>query len=104
MILEKYNPLRTCSIKAWRSEFVNSGILVAANSLLAATRSSFNVETKRANTDSVINGSGTPKSNALCEAHLPVPLFPAVSMITSTIGRPVSGSFFVKISAVISIK
>ncbi len=63
-MIYKYNPYELVRLKLDALEFVNSGILVA-NSLLAATRSSFNVETKRANTDSVINGSGTPKSNAL---------------------------------------
>src|ERR1044072_2143197 len=45
---------------------------------------------------------GTPRSIEFCEVHFPVPFEPALSRIISTIDLPVSASFCVKISAVIS--
>ena len=49
-------------------------------------------------------GTGTPKSIAVCDVHLPVPFWPAVSRIISTSGPSVSASFFRKTVAVISIR
>src|SRR5699024_6148540 len=64
----------------------------------------YSLKTQLYITVSVINGKGTPNSSALMLVHLPVPFCPALSKMTSTIGCFVSSSFFVKISAVISIK
>ena len=61
-------------------------------------------ERHRANTASAIVGAGTPMSSALVEVHLPVPFWPAVSRTTSTKGFLVTGSFCLRMSAVISIR
>ena len=58
----------------------------------------------RANTASATCGMATPRSSPACEVHLPVPFWPAVSRITSTIGLPVSGSLTARMSVVISIR
>jgi hypothetical protein len=71
----------------------------------AATRSSLMAEMQRANTASAIVGAGTPMSSALVEVHLPVPFWPAVSRTTSTKAFFfVTGSFCLRMSAVISIR
>ena len=72
--------------------------------LLAATRSSFSAEIHLAKTASAIVIVGMPRSKALSLVHFPVPFCPAVSRIISTTGFPVSSSFFVRISEVISIR
>jgi len=43
-------------------------------------------------------------SRALTEVHLPVPFWPAVSRMTSTMGFLVIGSFCLRMSAVISMR
>ena len=72
--------------------------------MLAATRWSFWADRHRLNTASPMSVSGMPCSVAASTVHLPVPFCPAVSRITSTVGLPVSGSTFLKMSAVISIR
>ena len=58
----------------------------------------------RAKTASVMVGVATPSSRALMLVQRPVPFCFATSRITSTIGLPVSPSFFRKMLAVISTR
>jgi len=58
----------------------------------------------RLSTAALIVGMGAPTSRAFWLVHFPVPFCAASSRIRSTIGRPVSGSTFVKMRAVISIR
>ena len=66
---------------------LNSGIFLP-NSFAAITRSSFMAERQRENTASPMRVSGTPSSSAAMPVHLPVPFWPAVSSIFSTMGLP----------------
>src|SRR5699024_353847 len=102
-ILLIYNAFLTVSIHSAFCSFT-SDCSGPYKTLLAFVLSSFKYEIQRANTDSVINGKGTPNSSALMLVHLPVPFLPALSRITSSNGLLVSSSCFVKISAVISTK
>ncbi len=58
---------------------------------------------QRAKTDSPIRVTGWPRSSALKTVHLPVPFWPAVSRILSTIGCP-SSSCLAKMWLEISIR
>ena len=98
-----YSARRTDSLNAERSP-ENFSALGPANTLLAATRSSLREDRPRANTDSVIRVSGTPRSSALWPVHLPVPFCAARSRITSTSILSLLSSFFVNIFEVISIR
>ncbi len=101
--LLRYSARRTASTNAARSPS-NGAADGPDRTLLAATRSVFSDDSTRANTDSVISGSGTPRSSAFWLVHLPVPFCAARSRITSTRCLPVSSSFLPKIFDVISIR
>jgi len=98
-----YNAFLTASINSSLSPSKVS-VVEPFNILLAAARSLFMAEIHRANTASVIVGVEIPRSSALWLVHFPVPFCPAVSSMTSIIGLPVSGSYLVKMSCVISIR
>ena len=66
-------------------------------------RSSFTAERQRANTASPMRVRGMPCCRASMAVHLPVPFWPAVSRIFSTIGSP-SSSLKPRMSRVISIR
>src|SRR5699024_12430369 len=74
-ILLIYNAFLTVSIHSAFCSFT-SNFSGPYKTLLAFVLSSFKYEIQRANTDSVINGKGTPNSRALMFVHLPVPFLP----------------------------
>ena len=101
-IFEQYSASWIAATSALREPlYLRDGPL---STFAAATRSSLIALRQRANTDSAMVGAGTPISSAFTDVHLPVPFWPAVSRITSTIGFRVTGSFCCRMSAVISIR
>ena len=97
--MEAKRAWRMASTKALRSpRYLPRGPL---RTLEAATRSSLMAEMHRAKTASAMVGAGMPRSSADWLAHLPVPFWPAASLMSSTRGRPVSGSILAKMSLVI---
>ena len=61
-------------------------------------------EMQRAKTASDIVSTGIPDSSAALMVHCPVPFCPARSIITSTIGSPVTGSLVARILPVTSMR
>ncbi len=73
-------------------------------SVSPASRKSRWAERPRAATAASMTVAGTPRSCASIADQRPVPFWPAVSRMISTIGRPVSGSLASSTLAVISIR
>ena len=97
-----YSASRTASMRRWRSPAYSSA--GPRSTRLAATRSVFIAEMIRLSTAALIVGIAAPTSRAFWLIHFPVPFCCASSRITSTSGRPVSGSTAASTAAVISIR
>ncbi len=101
-ILDAYSASRMASRNSLRSP--EKRAVGPFSTFAASTRSFWIAEMQRAKTASAMVGAATPSSRAESVVHLPVPFWPALSRITSTIGWPVSGSFRARMSAVIWIR
>ena len=72
--------------------------------VLATSRVAFIDDSTRASTAAPIVLTTTAFCAAFISVHWPVPFWPALSRMTSTIGAPVSGSRCARMRAVISIR